>query len=267
MQTGVNAGAGAVEEHYGVGEVAAADGRTRVEASLGPWARMRDGRFAGGVLGPLVDMAWSHAVLDRCPPDRWGVSTEISVDFVADPVPNSRLIATGETLAVDADGGIARGEVRDEGGELVAVGTLWSAFIDVAPPERPARAVDIDADQPGDAAAGRPSDFEELLGLRDAATDLVLPQSPQMTNPLGVGHGGALFAAAALAAMTALDSSAGRLESLRGVYIRQAVGDVTMTAAVVHAGRRLATVLVTAHGADGRPAAHFTAVVRTIEQA
>ena len=267
MQAVVNAGAGAVEEHYYVGEVVAAAGRTRVEASLGPWARMRDGRFAGGVLGPLIDMAWSHAVLERRPRGRWGVSTEISVDFVADPEPNSRLIATGEALTVDSDGGAAHGEVRDDAGEVVAVGTLWSAFIDVAPPEDSERVGDIDPARAGGSAAGRPADFEGLVGLSDEASGLILPKSPQMTNPLGVGHGGALFAAAALAATNALDNDAGRLESLRGVYIRQAVGDITLATSVVHAGRRLATVLVTAHGADGRPAAHFTAVVRTIEQA
>lgn len=264
MRAVLNTGSGPVEEHYAVGAVDVTDGGARAEATMGPWSRLRDGQFAPGVLGPLVDMAWSHAVLGHRPDGQWGVSTEISIDFVADPSPAGRLTATGEMMSVDSAGGVARGEVRDDTGELIAMGTLWSTFIDVSPPSTTAGDETAASDE-HEVTGQRPNCFEDLVALRGVGDDLKLAQSPRMTNPLGVGHGGALFAAASLAAMNALGSTAARLESLRGVYVRQAVGDVKFNSEVLHAGRRFATVQVTATGADGRPAVHFTAAMRVTQ--
>lgn len=264
MQTVLKTGSGPVEEHYAVGAVEVIAGGARAEANLGPWARLRDGRFAPGIMGPLVDMAWSHAVLSHRPDGQWGVSTEISIDFVADPSADGRLTATGEMLSVDAAGGAARGEVRSETNELIALGTLWSTFIKVPPPSTTAGGETAESDE-HEVSAQRPDCFEDLVDLRSVEGKLMLVRRPRMTNPLGVGHGGALFAAASLAAMHALGPTDARLESLRGVYVRQAVGDVTFTSEVLHAGRRFATVQVTATGADGRPAVHFTAAMRAAQ--
>ena len=264
MRAVLNTDSGPVEEHYAVGAVEVAGGGAQAEATLGPWARLSDGRFAPGVLGPLVDMAWSHAVLSHRPAGQWGVSTEISIDFVADPSAVGRLTATGEMMLVDSAGGVARGEVRDDTGELIALGTLWSTFIDVSPPSITTGDEAAKSDE-HEVTGQRPNCFEDLVALRSVGDDLMLAQSPRMTNPLGVGHGGALFAAASLAAMNAVGSTDARLESLRGVYVRQAVGDVTFTAEILHAGRRFATVQVVATGGDGRPAVHFTAAMRVVE--
>ncbi|TGD37026.1 PaaI family thioesterase [Brevibacterium aurantiacum] len=278
MDTLLYTASGPVEKHYAVGNVEIADGHAEAEAAIGPWSRQRDGRFAPGVIGPLVDMAWSQAVLSHRPEGQWGVSSEISVDFVAEPSAEGRMRASGVMLSVDSTGGVARGEVHDDSGALVAVGTLWSVFIDGVPdsittPTDSGPAGELGATDEVEElqrAFDRSSTcFEELVALRPEDDGLVLEQRPQMTNPLGVGHGGALFAAAALAATNAAaatnvahSTDDVHLESLRGVYVRPAVGDVTISSEVQHAGRKFTTLRVTATGADGRPAAYFTASMR-----
>ncbi|MGH3166857.1 MAG: PaaI family thioesterase, partial [Trebonia sp.] len=117
---------------------------------------------------------------------------------------------------------------------------------------------------PGETAApaGAPADLTELLGARiqvaDGGASVDFPVTGDLANPLGNAHGGVIFAAADLAAQAALMSVGGplRTASVRVSYTRPVPGGVTarLEAQVVHRGRSLGVVQVTARGEKGKPA-------------
>ena len=89
-------------------------------ANLGGWVH-------GGVLAGLLDFALGAAVVATLGPAEWTATQSLTTDFLRPGKPGERLIATAR---VDRRGKLAAfpsGEVRNEGGEVLARATgVWA---------------------------------------------------------------------------------------------------------------------------------------------
>ena len=256
----------------GVGPVTVDDaGVCRASMSCGPWAAGPDGRPSAGVLGVLLDAVLGQATLVGRAPDGWALTTELAVDL-AGPVPlEGGLECAASVVHVDGEGVLARGQVLDDTGRVVAVATEWGKFVDGPPDLAPPPPVPVP----------RARDLVELLGgaLVPAADgsaptasvqdgpSLRLPGSPALSNELATVHGGILATASELAAVAALPASAGRsfvTGSLRIAYLRPSpvTGDTLFRTRPVHAGRSFGVVQVEAWSGSGRLATTATVTRR-----
>ncbi len=187
------------------------------------------------------------------------MSLGIRVDFLADPpLHGPPMTVTGELVARDDRGGTTRGTVTDDRGRVLALVVQRSHLVPVDSP--PAGA--------GAPAAGPPADMplREVLGFRAVAPDVLeLPSTAFAANGMGNVHGGILCAGAEFAAMSALGAAGrARTTSIDIVYVRpaDAGGTTTFQTRVLHRGRTLAVVQVTAVNSSNKPCAVATVVVQ-----
>lgn len=257
----------------GMPAMAGADVADGVTGSMltGPWLTGPAGTAPGGSLGVLIDGVSAYAALLGRPPGRWSVSAEISLDMCG-PLPpgGSVLSAHARLVQAGADGGLAAGTVTGEQEQVVALYRQHTRWVQVPPAVAAAAAAQSPeapfwppAEIP--AVTGGPSvpaDLAGLLGARiqsaDGCAGLDFPVTGDLTNPLGSTHGGVIFAAVDLAAQAALLSVDGpvRTASVRVSYPRPLPGGTTarFEAQVVHRGRSLGVVQVTARTEQGKPA-------------
>jgi len=233
----------------------------------GPWLTVPAGTIPGGALGVLVDNALAYALLQDRGPEQWSVSAEISVDLCG-PVPadGSLLTVRARSVHFDAKGGLASGTVTGPDGTVIAQCSQHTRWVP-APPfaaDLDAWADAHDADPvPVDviAASGGPASLPELLGTRIRAADgcavLELPVTGELANPLGNLHGGVTFCAVDMAAHAALQSVGGPTStaSVHVAYPRPVPPGTTarFEAQVIHSGRSLGLVRVTALNEAGKP--------------
>jgi uncharacterized protein (TIGR00369 family) len=250
---------GGPEKLFGLGGIRA-EGRQAIGSmTTGPWLRGTDGRAAAGSLGVLLDDVLGQAIhLAYRPPDSWSVTTELSIDFRArPPLDGSCVTADAEAVDINPSGGLARGQAFDDHGRLLAIATTWHRYAPGVPTPPPPPPL-------GD----RGESMTELLGARTEGEALVVTWRPELGNPLGtVIHGGVVAAAAELAGTRALAAPDLETESLRIIYLRPAEGEVTFEPRIVHRGRSLAVVEVTARATTGKPRAHTTLTYRSLHPA
>ena len=226
-------------------------GRTSVTGSMttGPWSAGPDGQPCAGSLGVLVDNVLGYAIQGRRPEHQWSVSTEISIDFLADfPTNGSPLYAEGRVLQIDAIGGMASGQVIDSTGRVIAHCRQRGRFV---------------PQSPGITAATSNNhlptvDTATIIGARRAKTpDLSLEVTAELGNPLGNLHGGVSLCASELAGIAALRSSNQALvtASIHIAYVRPApVGThLLFSPTVLHRGRTFALVQVVSTNETGKP--------------
>lgn len=235
----------------------------RVQMQLGSWLNDPDGRAYAGAIGVLVDDAVGHRIFMNRPADRASVTSELSLDvLVAPPWHTSELRAESRLLHSDADGGYAECRVLDDADRLVAVANTWCRYIplppDVVIPES-------DEDWPLAAPADKHSLFE-VLGARFDGDRLVLAPSTELTNPLGMAHGGVLIAGTELAAQRAIAAvlTDPVTTSVRMNYLRPAAmgAELTFTTELVHRGRSVSVARVSTVGASGKPCTLGTVTCR-----
>ncbi|MDX6251989.1 MAG: hypothetical protein QOF10_5349 [Kribbellaceae bacterium] len=228
-----------------------APGRTSVTGSMttGPWSAGPDGQPCAGSLGVLVDNVLGYAIQARRPEHRWSVSTEISIDFLADfPTDGSPLYAEGRVLQIDAIGGMASGQVIDSTGRVIAHCRQRGRFV---------------PQSPGITAATSNNhlptvDTATIIGVPAGETpDLSLEVTAELGNPLGNLHGGVSLCASELAGIAALRSSNQALvtASIHVAYVRPApVGThLLFSPTVLHRGRTFALVQVVSTNETGKP--------------
>lgn len=263
---------GGPERAFRVGRAAPVGDGSGDVASLmvtGPWLAGYEGAVPGGSLGVLVDNATAVALLyDRRFTGKGSVSAQISVDLCA-PVPadGSLLSARCGKAYFGERGGLATGTVTAPDGTLIARCAQHTRWV-----QSPFKPEDIEAflaareQDPGTPAseviaAGGPSSLLELLDARVKAADggavLELPVTRELANPMGNLHGGITFAAVDLAAQAAAASVGAPVhaQSVRVAYPRPlpAGQTVRFEAQVVHRGRSLGLVNVTAGNEAGKP--------------
>jgi len=249
---------GRLENLFDVGPVLIEAGQARASMPTGPWLRGPDGRPSAAGLGVLVDDVLGQAALINRWPGLWSVTTELAVD-VAAPLPFDGQVvnATASPVLIDDGGALTRAEVRDAADGCLAVATTWARFMPGIPAEI------LDPPQLG-AVAARGENLADLLQVQFPDTGrLDLPDRPDLGNPQGVIHGGALFSLAVMSAERLLAGAGLQVASARVVYLRPAAGSVRFEPVAVHGGRSLGLVHVNVTNAVGALCTAATVTVRS----
>jgi uncharacterized protein (TIGR00369 family) len=252
---------GRPEELFAMTPLAMDGPRAVAQMTVGQWANGTDGRPMSGATAVLLDDVLSQAALAERAFGSWGVTAELSLDFMARPVAGGILTAEATTIHTDAGGGMARGELIDELGNTVAVGTTWSRFIPTIP-DSIFEQIEAQPLKPGD----RPRKLSELLGVQlDVDCDsLKLPLTPNLTNPLGMFHGGVQACAFDYAVHALAKPEPGlRTASLKIAYLRPGISDLKIAVSVLHRGRSLLVAEVTSVRDDGKVSARGTVTLRS----
>ncbi len=227
----------------------------------GPWLRDSVAGVSRGALAVPLDDVTGYIVASGSPRERWPVSLGIRLDLLADPpMDGSSLTVTGELIARDDRGGTTRGVVVDGTGALIALITQRSHLISVdGPPMAPV----LPFVAPGDDVSIR-----DALGIREPVRGVVeLPATALAANGSGNVHGGILICGCEFAAMSALDADGGfRSTSIDIAFVRpgNAAGTTTFRADVVHSGRSLAVVRVTAVNSSAKTCAIATVTAQRV---
>jgi len=249
---------GLPENLFDLGPVLAESGRARASMSTGPWLRGRDGRPSPAGLGVLLDDVLGQAVLTARPAGLWSVTTELNIDVAAPlPADGTRVRATAAPVLLDDAGGLARGEVVDAAGRCLATATTWARFFAGIPDT-----VLHPPKLPDEVARGEC--LSDLLRVAVAGTGLLdLPARADLGNPAGVVHGGVLLCLAVMSAEQALHDSLLEVASVRVVYLRPAVNELTFVPVIVHQGRSLGVVRVDVKNAAGALCTSATVTARS----
>lgn len=235
--------------------------RAELSVETGPWLRDPVAGFSRAALAVPLDDVTGYIVAAGSPPGRWPVSLGIRLDFLADPpVDGARLAVTGELVARDDRGGTTRGLVSDESGAPIALVTQRSHLVPVdAPPTAPA----LRFTAPANGATIR-----DALNVREVGRGVVeMPATPLAANGMGNVHGGILICASEFAAMSALEAAGDyRSASIDIVFVRPGDADdvTTFCADVVHSGRSLAVVRVTASNSSEKACAVATVTMQRV---
>lgn len=246
------------KQAFGLASLTVGDGGA-VEGSLDNEFRLPagpDDRPAAGALGVLVDDALGFALI-AAGGGSWSVSVEISMDFVA-PLPTAGVRLRGRCSDLDGMAGFARGEVRDEHGDVVVHARQHGRYV-----PRPALPEPVPATVPKPSAT-----VLELLGATMSAegtTATVAVDDPTpWHNAMGALHGGVAICAVEAAATGATLASPTplRTTSLTVAFARPMTGGghYSFAARSLHTGRTLQVVEVVGT-ASGRPCT-FARVVR-----
>ena len=241
------------EKLFRVSDVTGNDSHGFSEMVTGPWLADDHGRPCRGTLGVVMDDVMGHLVSGMTPEGFWAVSTEIHLDFVADPpVDGSVLRAESWMLGRGARTGLAGGRVVDAQGRLIACGSTRLQTVPLTdPPGAPAvSSEDLNSRLRADSII-------ELLGAEHprGAGGLEFGPSPVLANPMGNIHGGVLLCASEITGSTALSADAGfRATSIHISYLRPCPSDqpVTFAPKIVHRGRSLGIVEVTCRNTAGK---------------
>lgn len=247
--------------------VLADPGREAVRMDLGPWCVDEAGDFAPASLAVAVDAllgAQIHLVGGASGVAKWTVTSELTVDCFADPEPDaSRLELQTTQLITDDEGGFGSCAVRTDRGRVIASGLLRSRHV----PPLPVMPTDVrvpskweyDPDEP------EPKSVLDAIGatieLGAGSARLSVAANPALRNFSGVLHGGIVSAAAACAAVAALDSSpAKRVGRYSVVFLRPvSIEDgAVFDATAIQNGRGVGLAEVVSRNEAGKPCAHAT---------
>ena len=250
---------GPVEAVLRVEPVSLGAQRAELVVGSGPWLVDPVVGVSRAALGVALDDVTGFVVAAGSRPQKWPVSLGIRLDFLGDPpTDGTAMTAVGELVARDDTGATTRGFAADADGRVVALVTQRSHLVETDDaPESHGAGFDI---PPGDAP------LSELLGLVAAGPGVVeMPSSPLAANVMGNLHGGVLIYACEYAAVSAIGPAPDlRISSVDIVYLRP--GDATQTTRfhteIVHRGRSLSVVRVTAVGAAGKPGSVATVIVQ-----
>lgn len=242
-----------VEQLFRVADVTGDATRGYNEMVTGPWLNDAFGRPCRGVVGVAMDDVMGHLVSGVTPEGFWAVSTEIHLDFTADP-PVDGSILHAESWIVDRGprSGLAGGRIVAADGRLIAVGSTRLQDVPLAgPPSSPAFTRDaLDY-------ALRATSIVELLGVEPprGAGGIEFGPSPLLANPMHNIHGGVMLCASEIAGLAALGPDTDFCAtSITISYLRPCPSDqpITLAPKVVHHGRSLGVVQVDSRNRDGR---------------
>lgn len=279
---------GRTEQLFGIRRHAAMperDGALNPAAfEAGPWCLDLDGRPTGAAATVIMDNATAVAVHHAAPGVETVVTTELQINVLA-PLPafDAAAITEGRAegpllecwtrpLSWDAGGGVGRAWLEDAEGRRIVEATGWFQAVPTGAPEHRAaftaaadlpRGPETRVPMPGLLAA-RPETLPPAdRAVRPAVTAAVAPGArfapkPELANPSGAVHGGAMTLRAVVAAQAAMpDRELYDVQAVRVVFTRPGHGEMVALTRVRHAGRslRLVDVDLVPVGEDGAPVA------------
>jgi uncharacterized protein (TIGR00369 family) len=251
-----------VETGLGLEVLSLRPGHVRMRAPLGPGSLSPDGRPHPALLAVVADSAVGIPVFSNPVIPPTGVTVELRVDHLAPVAAGATsLEVAGTALAVGADFGTGRAEIRDNRGTLVAHAVGVMAGDRGGPP---AMELAAPADAPMDPAVARVVPGAE----GSARVDVV----PGMLNVRGAVHGGVLMAVAQEAqehCFRTAGAAAGWPLRLSVSYLRPAIGShrLELETTFVRKGRRLWTLRTEVRRSDGVVAAVATGMAALLPAA
>lgn len=107
----------------------AAEGRGRIELTVGPKHLRNLGIMHGGVLATLLDSVMGMAAGTLAPEGHFVVTVQLNINFVRPAWQGETLVATGEVCHRGKQTAVARGEVRTGSGVLVGIGSATFLYV------------------------------------------------------------------------------------------------------------------------------------------
>jgi uncharacterized protein (TIGR00369 family) len=240
----------------------AADGSTTTEMTTGPWVTGQDGKPLRGALCVLFDVGVGSASLAARPDEALtATSTEISVDFCADPPSDGQTaVCRARPLHIGQSSGLAGGEVRSSDGDLLGIATQRQRFIT-------ARADRVCLPEVVVPEVERRS-LPDILGAHvvpGPPVALRFPGSSDLRNSTGSVHGGVLLCGAEMAAAAADPRAELVTSSIRICYLRAvpAADDLEFVTREIRRGRTQSVIAVEVRDARGKPAVTSTVMRET----
>ncbi|MDH6285006.1 uncharacterized protein (TIGR00369 family) [Prescottella agglutinans] len=233
------------------------DSASAATMTTGQWLADSHGNPIRGSIGVLMDDTMGHLISGVTSGLQWAVSTEIHLDYAADPpTDGSTLRAEGELMAISPGSGQVRGQIRDESGRLIASGSTRLHVVAVdTPPGAPVLDKKLLQDRLDARSLMQLVDAQWLLGEDETMTAIEFGPSPALANPMGNVHGGVLLCVSELAGTNALGADTHfRTTSINISYIRPCRADqpVIVTPTILHKGRNLGIVQVDSRNRDGK---------------
>ncbi len=102
--------------------LSAGDGRSVIRCRIRKILRNTAGTLHGGVMGALVDMSVATALRSVLPPANWMTTVEYKVNFLK-PVAEGSVTAHGRILRLGKTIAVGTTELKNDAGEVVAVGS------------------------------------------------------------------------------------------------------------------------------------------------
>lgn len=233
--------------------------RAELAVGSGPWLVDPVVGVSRAALGVALDDVTGFVVAAGSPAGKWPVSLGIRLDFLGDPpTDGTAMTAVGELVARDDTGATTRGFAADADGRVVALVTQRSHLVDID-----------DTPQSHEAGFEVPPDevpLSDLLGLVAAGPGVIeMPPTRLAANGMGNVHGGVLIYASEYAAVSAIGPAPDlRITSVDIVYLRpgNAAQATSFHTEIVHRGRSLNVVRVTAVGAAGKACSVATVIIQ-----
>lgn len=223
----------------------------------GPWMAGGDGVRRLATLAMLADIGTSMpALIHRPTPDLAPVTASLAIDFAAaaaDAIGPFR--AEAELIEATAESGLARGEVLDRAGDVIATVSISVRYVPI-----PAGLDTLDETFPfraeEDLHIGEVLRIDYELGAKGepGVANGSLEVAPWLCSPRGTMHGGMIPIAADDLAIRLLGGAAlWRASTIWVNYIRPSMAGITVSlrARLVHHGRNRAIVAVDGVREDG----------------
>lgn len=107
--------------HMGMRVIEAGEGRSKLELDAGSRLHSLYGMLHGGVAATIIDSACGIAVGSMLEPGEMCVTVDLRVNYISN-LKEGTITAEGAVLHKGRQTGVAQAEVRDEVGNLLAVG-------------------------------------------------------------------------------------------------------------------------------------------------
>lgn len=109
-------------KHIGMTTVVGVDGKTRIQLTVNENLKQFYGNLHGGVIATLIDSAISLAVNEQLDPGEGAATVEIKINYLRS-ISEGTLWAEGKVIQKGRKIVVAQGEIKNESGQILAVGT------------------------------------------------------------------------------------------------------------------------------------------------
>ncbi|MBC2723962.1 PaaI family thioesterase [Desulfosporosinus sp.] len=109
-------------KHMGMTTVVGDDGIIRVQLTINENLLQFYGNVHGGVIASLIDTAIAVAVNQQLDPDEGASTVELKINYLR-PISKGTLWGEGKVIQKGKSIVVAQGEIKDEEGRLLAIGT------------------------------------------------------------------------------------------------------------------------------------------------
>lgn len=237
-----------VEARFGVRDCGPAPVGNQCIYQPPSWVHDSGGRLRAGALMVVTDHILGELSFRRRPPEVWSLTTELTLDLIADIPPGQTVHASACEVASARGSSFAHCRLDDGTGRILALGTTRTVYVPATQTEPPSDA--LTATRLSGAAT-----IEDALDVSyrtdDGSAVAILADTGEWANIFGILHGGVASCVAELAAFRVFNDSNSSLSTARihTNYLRPASSGTPYqaTARAYRVGRGFAVVEVLGH--------------------